>query len=604
MDTTSAAPAPPAETVASLCARALALRHREPGAAVELAECAVAAADALGDAGERRRARGALGGCLSLVPDEVLRARDMLHAVVRECQEAGDDALRCQALNELAANHVVPQEHAQAAHHARAALELARALGDRREEARALRLLGTARAGTGEFVPALEDLLAALAAHDAAADAGGALDDAARWERATLFGRIAVVYSNMGQPEQAISYYQVSRDTFGERYPAQAAQTLYRMGIAAEELGDLDRAEAFHHESVRRNEALGEQEERALGMLGLCTVANLRGQWRDARAMLEEVMRVLGASPVHRSYYSDALWAMADAEFGLGRPAEALDCLRRALPVFEDARRPAAHRAHLHQRFSRIHRALGEMEQALDHFERFHELMMRHLQEQADSRMSEMMARFDTERALKDAEISRLRSVELEREIAERRQVEAALARAKEELEATNRELHALTIRDPLTGLFNRRHLDERFAEAFALARRGAMPLSVMICDLDDFKRINDTYSHGVGDEVLRAVAGILRRNVRQSDLVARVGGEEFVVLFPATTLEQAAAACEKLREQVAAHPWSDIRPGLAVTLSIGLAAAGEHATHEKLLSDADRNLYHAKRQGKNRVVA
>ncbi|HEU0054699.1 MAG TPA: GGDEF domain-containing protein, partial [Longimicrobium sp.] len=186
---------------------------------------------------------------------------------------------------------------------------------------------------------------------------------------------------------------------------------------------------------------------------------------------------------------------------------------------------------------------------------------------------------------------------------AQRKEAEAALASARDELEEINRELRALTIRDPLTGVFNRRYLDQRLAEALPLAVRGVQPLSVMICDIDDFKRINDTFSHAIGDEVLRVVAAILRQNVRQSDVVARFGGEEFVVLFPSTTLDRATAACEKVCRLVREHDWRALHPRLAVTISAGVAAADAQPTHEKLLSDADRKLYQAKRRGKDRVV-
>jgi diguanylate cyclase (GGDEF)-like protein len=136
------------------------------------------------------------------------------------------------------------------------------------------------------------------------------------------------------------------------------------------------------------------------------------------------------------------------------------------------------------------------------------------------------------------------------------------------------------------------------------LAVRGVQPLSVMICDVDDFKRVNDTYSHATGDEVLRTIAAVLRQHVRQSDVVARWGGEEFVVLFPSSTLDQAAAASEKVRRLVRGWDWASIAPGLAVTISAGVAQAGAHPTPERLLADADARLYEAKRRGKDCVVA
>ena len=595
------APLPESDTAASLCARAMATRHREPAEAVALAERARAAAE---DDAARRRARAALGACLSILPAEVMRARALLQDVLRECEDAGDEALRVEVLNELAGSCVATFEFDAALGYGHEAVERARALGREDEEARALRLLGSALTGSGDFVQALTYLLDALELHERlAAGRAGEPDDAQRWERGTLFGRIAIVYSNLDQFQRAISYYEVALESFGDRFPLRAARTLYRMGIAADEMGDEDAAERYHRRSLEINQAQGNAPGRALGLLGLATVLTRRGEYAEAEAAVSEAMPVLRGDPVHAGYYADAVWMMAETYMQRERYDRALEYLEQALPLFIQVTRPAAHLAELHLKFCRAYRGMGDLERALEHHERYHALRMEHHQQQADARMSRLMVEFDTERAMKDREISRLRNVELEREIAERREAEAALARAKAELEETNRELRAISIRDPLTGVFNRRYLDERLAEAFALAVRQSQPLAVMICDVDDFKRINDTFSHAVGDEVLRCIAAILRQNVRQSDIVARFGGEEFVVLFPFATREQAVAASEKLRRMVMEHPWRTVHPRLAVTLSAGVAAAGGQPNHEKLLSDADRKLYAAKRAGKNRVV-
>jgi diguanylate cyclase (GGDEF)-like protein len=598
-DTASGSP------VATICARALAIRHREPGAARELAERAAAAAVESGEPGDRRRAVAALAASLASVPAEVLRARRLLEDVMRQCAAAGDDALLCEVLNELGGTYVSTAEFEPAAEHLRAALELARARGARGEEARALRQLGSVGSSTGEFAGALSLLLDALRIHEEERGGHpGELDDAAHWERGSLFSRIGVVYSNLDQFEKAISYYEVALESFGERYPHRAGRTLYRMGIAADELGDRDRAERYYRRSLEIHERHGQREARAVTLLGIGGVLTERGAFDEAAAALAEALESLEHDLVHHAHYSDGLWMLAEVHLRRGEAAEALALLERALPLYRAAARPDAHLAALHHRLYRGCRMLGEWQRALEHHETFHRLTVQHHEERADSRLAEMMARFDTERALRDGEVARLRSTELEREVAERREVEAALARAKAELEARNRELHALTIRDALTGLFNRRHLDERLAEAFALAGRKGTPLSVMICDIDDFKRINDTFSHAVGDEVLRTLASLLRDNLRQSDVAARFGGEEFVVLFPGSALGEARAAADKLCHRVAAYPWAALHPGLAVTISAGVAAVDGHASGERLLSDADRNLYDAKRRGKNRVVA
>ena len=177
------------------------------------------------------------------------------------------------------------------------------------------------------------------------------------------------------------------------------------------------------------------------------------------------------------------------------------------------------------------------------------------------------------------------------------------LKRTQVELEASNRELARLSVQDSLTELYNRRYLDENLRSVFSRARRYGQSLSVMICDIDNFKRINDTLSHEVGDKVLRQVAKILQNDVRDADITARYGGEEFVIVFPETLVNHAAIVCERIRQHVEQHPWEDIAQGLQVTLSIGLTGDITFSDHEKMLAAADEKLYHAKAEGKNQLV-
>ncbi|MBT0961165.1 GGDEF domain-containing protein [Denitromonas iodatirespirans] len=163
--------------------------------------------------------------------------------------------------------------------------------------------------------------------------------------------------------------------------------------------------------------------------------------------------------------------------------------------------------------------------------------------------------------------------------------------------------LKELSIRDPLTDLFNRRHFDEQANSLYQQAMRYGHPLSVMVGDLDFFKQINDDFSHAVGDEVLRRVAVLLRDGTRKADLVARYGGEEFVILFPESTLAQAAHCCEKLRLAIEIHPWHEVHPQLRVTMSMGLSDTLAAGSVEKMIAEADSYLYQAKHGGRNRVL-
>src|SRR5205085_4733073 len=153
-----------------------------------------------------------------------------------------------------------------------------------------------------------------------------------------------------------------------------------------------------------------------------------------------------------------------------------------------------------------------------------------------------------------------------------------------------------------LTGLANRRRIDRELPLQLASARERGVPLSVAIIDLDHFKRVNDRYGHATGDDVLRAVARILLDNIRSSDLLARMGGEEFVVLYNGTGIAVATEACERLRHAVEGFDWSHVAPGLTQTISVGVCEAADSPDVRDLVERADAALYRAKRGGRNRV--
>lgn len=183
------------------------------------------------------------------------------------------------------------------------------------------------------------------------------------------------------------------------------------------------------------------------------------------------------------------------------------------------------------------------------------------------------------------------------------------LAQSHEELNASHatilqqaEQLRELSIRDALTQLYNRRHFDEQANTLYNQAVRHKRPLALVICDIDHFKKINDTYSHATGDVVLRHVGSILRKHMRLSDLVARYGGEEFVMAFPETPGPQAAALCDKLRNLIESYPWHEVHPDLKVTMSMGVYADIAAGSAETMLQKADALLYRAKESGRNRV--
>ncbi|CDI08184.1 PleD family two-component system response regulator [Agrobacterium pusense] len=164
-----------------------------------------------------------------------------------------------------------------------------------------------------------------------------------------------------------------------------------------------------------------------------------------------------------------------------------------------------------------------------------------------------------------------------------------------------------LAIVDGLTGLNNRRYLDNHLKILFDRAAVRGRPISICMTDIDRFKLVNDTYGHDVGDEVLREFAARIRSTVRGADLACRYGGEEFVVVMPDTPIELAASVAERLRTIVEDKPFyvRSIDRELSITASLGIASgSGAFGTPDELLRQADRALYEAKHAGRNRVVS
>jgi diguanylate cyclase (GGDEF)-like protein len=179
--------------------------------------------------------------------------------------------------------------------------------------------------------------------------------------------------------------------------------------------------------------------------------------------------------------------------------------------------------------------------------------------------------------------------------------LESEVAERTAELTAANRALERIAREDPLTGARNRLAAGERLREEFVRMKRTGQPYAVLLMDVDHFKRINDTFGHGAGDEVLRQLAHMLASSFRESDFLARFGGEEFLAILPATDLPGASASAEKIRAEMSARA---IGAAGRVTISIGVALARPtDASEEEAVRRADAALYRAKRAGRNAVV-
>ncbi len=412
--------------------------------------------------------------------------------------------------------------------------------------------LGTVRTYFGQHDEALELLLDARASFGLAGDEHG---------RGDVLNNLGIVFFNRGDAEEAIRAYRESlelRRQLDDRDGVAGchnnlAKVLTEQGAYDQALRELAAAE-------RGWQSLDNRRGRAVALNNIGIVHHRRGELEAATdrfiASLE-LKRRIG----DRQGACESLTHLGRIHTELGRYDRAREVLQRAVDDAEELG-ILAELADACAATSELEEAVGDHAAALAWFRRFHEVDRQLFDERSTERLQALQAAFQLERAEQEG--------------------------------AT----------DALTGLANRRSLDRQLNAAFATARAQARELSLALLDLDGFKAVNDRFGHAVGDQVLKAMAGLLRDHTRTADVPARYGGEEFAVILPDTALPEAIDAARQLCERVRDHPWTSIDPDLVITVSVGVATATQVEDPEELLAAADRHLYRAKHAGKDRVVA
>lgn len=522
---------------------------------------------------------------------EHARAIDLAREAVAAGSASGDVAGQAVALREMADLHSHSGQFEQVITACEIGLDLVRELGDERSTCRLLTTRSYALSELGLCEEALDGLNVAWEIADRLEDSG-----LQYWVR----NRLGVVNSTLGRFADA--HLQLTSalglaQELSDETRFSALNNLADLGMSrAQELrtgDDPASVEALVAESLgyasgaldlARSLAHPYKIAIALGNLGV-----LRWLAGDSAAALQLLAdaRSLAAERGYRSLELSDLQYTAPILLAQGDATAAVDVLEFVLERWQASDERFVERDCL-LLLSQAHAAAGDFRTALRYHREFYALEQRIRSERVEVRAHLVARRMELETARSDAADAHARNKQLEEDTAS--------------LQIRTVELERRVHQDSLTGLGNRRYLDAVLPQLFRDSPAHGRGLYVAMLDLDHFKAVNDTFGHAVGDQVLQRVAVLIRRSSRVSDLVARYGGEEFLLGFTHVDGPLAAAMCDGLREAIAAEPWSTVRPGLAVTVSIGLAARSDSDSLTQLVQHADEYLYLAKAAGRNRV--
>jgi diguanylate cyclase (GGDEF)-like protein len=439
--------------------------------------------------------------------------------------------------------------------------------------------------------------------------------------RSELLRCITLSAAEMGVFDVALdAAHELSRASHGSSDPAAPLNAAYGLALCLERMGDSWQAVRTLNQALAA--ATGSEAPRALMVAAnaVCAVSiGMAHRLRDTGADTE-LQEVLANARRHADMAMELLAQVSDPTYEVAVPGNLGEVrllqgeVGPAWPLLDKALARAQARG-LRAHAWRVRTSMADWLLAAGQPEAARDAALELLKEMGSAAPQQTAIRaHDTVyracRALGDAPLA-LQHLEG----AERmdRQRTTAQLRAQSQLFVTRAEAqHARAMaaefaaeaeRDPLTGLGNRRHLERRCAQLMPQAELNQSPLTLAVLDVDHFKRVNDQHGHTVGDVVLVAMAQLLRENTRTGDVVARHGGEEFVIVLPGMPASRAQEVCERLRERVQTFPWA-LRCGTAapLTVSLGLAAAPSYELPD-LLHRADRALYRAKGEGRNRVA-
>jgi diguanylate cyclase (GGDEF)-like protein len=486
-------------------------------------------------------------------------------------------------------------------------IALARKVGDRALEAEAAGNIGYLQYGRGAMADALANLQNAYRLSAQLGDEKGRLD---------ALSNIANVYADahVAQYDRAIEYYKQLLGEYEKHgQPSDVADTLFNIGSTFQTKGDFAPAELHYRRALAAFQKLGRAGDVAFTRRDLGLALMKQGRAAEALPLLDASVAFFDGRDEANAAHARQFRGMAYRR--VGRLHEALRELDAARQFYERENNVRFLEKNVEET-ALVYSQLGDWQKAYEASVRHAALSQTLAETRRDELSSRLRVAFDSEKkdqdnralarenglramALREAERSRKLQIAVSALIA---LLAAAMAILFWRQVVNTRRMRAMAMTDELTRLPNRRHILALTDIAFDAAKREGRAMAVIVLDIDRFKRINDTFGHAAGDAVLRSVAHACRTELRATDHIGRIGGEEFLVVLHSATTLQANEIAERLRLAVERLDLTSIAPDLHVTISLGICVATDHDSSAAIAA-ADSMLYLAKENGRNRAV-
>jgi len=541
---------------------------------------------------------------LNLVyPERAKESLDKLDEIVREKNDAWLLAkaavLRAGALDALG-------KPMQGLAMVSGAVSTAAELGDPALEVDALKVSGQIRISLIDYLGALKDLNRAYSL------ASGLGEEA----RVSVGSYIALVYEYREEYDLALPYFKMAADFYSQHdSDTDASIALYGLGNANAKLGNLDLGRGQLEQSLIHARKVDDAQGVAYALKELANIDTRQRRYDDALARLLEARR-LAATSQNPYLKIDLASYLIDVYLATGRITAAEQLFEEAAQLI-DAEAMPIHRLRLEERRAALDAARGRYEGAYRKLLGISDERVALINKQSSKQLLQLRSQYELDakeqenrllqrvNAATAAELGaqKSRNVFLRLLLAAAMLIFTLLIYIVFKSRQVRRKLEVLANEDALTGLNNRRRTFELIERQLQLASRHKFPLAIAVFDLDHFKRVNDQHGHHTGDLVLKAFAQLLKSGFRSTDVTGRIGGEEFVLAMSHAHAHEALVALDRLRAKVHEIPAMVGNDQLRTSFSCGLCMAREGMSVTALLAEADRLLYRAKAEGRDRVV-